>query len=64
MLTNARTLLRSNWIGAPDATRYAAYAVIIAVWAAAVAFSVKQHRVGRTTESQQSPNRTAVAEPV
>jgi len=64
VLTNARTLLRSSWIGAPDATRYAAYAVIIAVWAAAVAFSVKQHRAGRTTESQQSPNRTAVAEPV
>ena len=41
VLTNARTLLRSDWVDAPDATRYVAYALIAAVWAAAVAWSVR-----------------------
>lgn len=44
ILTNTRTLLRSDWIDAPDAVRYAFYAVIYAVWAAAVAYSVREHR--------------------
>ncbi len=44
VLTNTRTLLRSDWVDAPDATRYAAYALIVAVWAAAVAWSVRAHR--------------------
>lgn len=44
VLTNSRTLLRSDWIDAPSATRYAAYAVISIVWAAAVAWSVRAYR--------------------
>ena len=44
VLTNTRTLLRSDWVDAPDATRYAVYALIVAVWAAAVAWSVRAHR--------------------
>lgn len=44
VLTNARTLLHSDWlvVGAP--ARYASYATIVVVWAAAVAHSVVQHR--------------------
>ena len=30
VLTNTRTLLRSDWIDAPDGVRYAVYAVIYA----------------------------------
>ncbi len=44
VLTNARTLLRSDWVDASDTTRYAFYAVIFAAWAAAVAYSLQQHR--------------------
>ena len=33
VLTNTRTLLKSDWIDAADATRYAVYAVLYAVWA-------------------------------
>ncbi len=44
VLTNTRTLLRSEWIGAPDATRYAIYAFIFVVWAGAVAWSVRAYR--------------------
>jgi hypothetical protein len=44
-LTNARALLRSDWIDATDPVRYGVYAAICATWAAAVAYSVRQHRV-------------------
>ena len=51
VLTNTRTLLRSDWIDAPDATRYAIYAVLYAVWAAAVVHSYRQYRKDRALES-------------
>lgn len=44
VLTNARTLLRSDWIDAPDVTRYVVLALVAAVWAGAVAWSVRAHR--------------------
>jgi uncharacterized membrane protein YfcA len=44
ILTNTRTLLRSDWIDASDGVRYTVYAVIYAVWAAAVAYSISQYR--------------------
>jgi uncharacterized protein len=44
ILTNARTLLKSDWVAAPDELRYVAYAVIYALWAAALAYSIKQYR--------------------
>ncbi|PWW21050.1 hypothetical protein JD79_00177 [Geodermatophilus normandii] len=51
VLTNTRTLLRSDWIDAPDAVRYAVYAVIYVIWAAAVAHSFRQYRKDRAQES-------------
>lgn len=63
VLTNSRTLLRSDWIDAPDVTRYAVYALIYAVWAAAVAYSVKAYRAERDLEPA-GPHREAVPEPV
>jgi uncharacterized membrane protein YfcA len=51
VLTNMRTLLKSDWIDAPDATRYAIYAVLYAVWAAAVVHSYRQYRKDRVLES-------------
>ncbi|WP_336029070.1 sulfite exporter TauE/SafE family protein [Geodermatophilus sp. FMUSA9-8] len=51
VLTNSRTLLRSDWIDASDPVRYAVYAVIYAVWAAAVAHSYRQYRKDRAQES-------------
>ncbi len=44
ILTNARTLLMSDWIGASADQRWLVYAVIYAVWAAAVTHSVRAHR--------------------
>jgi uncharacterized membrane protein YfcA len=44
VLTNLRTLLGSSWVDAGDAVRASAYLVVAAAWAAAVAWSVSQHR--------------------
>jgi uncharacterized membrane protein YfcA len=43
VLTNTRALLRSDWVDAGDATRYAVYAVLYLVWAGAIAHSVRAH---------------------
>ncbi len=51
VLTNTRTLLRSDWIGAEDGTRYGVYAVIYVVWAAAVVWSFLEYRKDRALES-------------
>src|SRR6185312_7187592 len=52
ILTNVRTLLRSDWIDAPDAVRYTFYAVIYAVWASALAYSIVQYRANREEEQR------------
>ncbi|GAA2159796.1 sulfite exporter TauE/SafE family protein [Pedococcus bigeumensis] len=51
VITNSRTLLKSDWVGASAGTRWVVYAVIYAVWAAAVTYSVRAHR----TESTLAP---------
>ncbi len=52
ILTNVRTLLRSDWIDASDPVRYTVYAVIYVVWAAALAYSIQQYRVHRDEDRQ------------
>jgi uncharacterized membrane protein YfcA len=44
ILTNMRSLLRSDWLDASDPVRYAVYALIYAVWALAVVHSFRKHR--------------------
>jgi uncharacterized membrane protein YfcA len=51
ILTNSRSLLRSDWIDASDGVRYAWYAAIYLIWAAAVAYSIRQYRVERQAEA-------------
>jgi uncharacterized protein len=50
ILTNTRTLLRSDWIDASDGVRYAFYAVIYLVWAAALAYSIREYRRNQEVE--------------
>jgi uncharacterized protein len=52
--TNTRTLLTSDWIDAPDPVRYAVYALIYAVWAAAVVHSFRRYRKDRAFESAEA----------
>ena len=54
ILTNARTLLKSDWIDAADGTRYAVYAVLYAIWAVAVVYSYRQYRKDRAAESVEA----------
>ena len=67
VLTNTRTLLRSDWIDAGDATRYAVYALLYVVWAAAVTWSFREYRKDVAIESADEVARaaalTAPAEP-
>jgi uncharacterized protein len=51
VLTNTRTLLRSDWIDAADPVRYTVYALLCALWAAAVAHSFREYRKDRALES-------------
>ncbi|MBM6400443.1 sulfite exporter TauE/SafE family protein [Phycicoccus sonneratiae] len=44
VLTNTRTILKSDWVDASEGTRWVVYGVLYAVWAAAVAWSVRAHR--------------------
>ncbi|GAB7043799.1 MULTISPECIES: sulfite exporter TauE/SafE family protein [Catenuloplanes] len=54
VLTNTRSLLRSDWIDAPDTARYAVYAVIYLVWAGAIAYSWRQYRAYRDLETVEA----------
>jgi uncharacterized membrane protein YfcA len=60
VVTNTRTLLRSDWLAAPSAVAYAVYAVLYAVWALAVVHSFRAYRRERAAELA----RTELAEPV
>ena len=44
VLTNVRTLLRSDWVDASGAVQGVALGLVAVVWAAAVAWSVRAHR--------------------
>ncbi|MFT7837984.1 sulfite exporter TauE/SafE family protein [Saccharothrix sp. BKS2] len=50
ILTNTRTLLRSDWIDASDSVKWPVYAVIYLVWAAALAYSIREYRIERAQE--------------
>ncbi|MDO3704351.1 sulfite exporter TauE/SafE family protein [Micromonospora sp. C28SCA-DRY-2] len=67
ILTNTRTLLRSDWIDAPDSVRYPVYAVIYVVWAAALAYSVRRYLANREEErriiAEAEAAATATTEP-
>ncbi|WP_435737144.1 sulfite exporter TauE/SafE family protein [Cellulosimicrobium sp. PMB13] len=44
VLTNVRTLLRSDWVDASGAVQGVVLGLVAVVWAAAVAWSVREHR--------------------
>ena len=54
VLTNARTLLRSDWIDAPGRVQTAVCLAIAAVWAAAVGRSVREYRRNKAEESVEA----------
>ncbi|BBH67367.1 UPF0721 transmembrane protein [Actinoplanes sp. OR16] len=52
ILTNTRSLLRSDWIDAPDAVRYTVYGVIYVLWAAALIYAINQYRSHAAEDKQ------------
>ncbi|MDH2430544.1 sulfite exporter TauE/SafE family protein [Sphaerisporangium sp. TRM90804] len=54
VLTNIRTLLRSDWIDASSGVQTAAYILIALVWAAAIAYSVREYRKDKANESVEA----------
>ncbi|WP_406127066.1 sulfite exporter TauE/SafE family protein [Streptomyces sp. NBC_00989] len=52
VVTNVRTLLRSDWIGASSALSTPVYGVLYVLWAAALAYSVRAHRRERALEAR------------
>jgi hypothetical protein len=47
ILTNTRTILRSDWLDVAGSVRIVAYLVIVLVWAAALAFSIREYLAER-----------------
>ncbi|SDF06050.1 hypothetical protein SAMN04487781_0085 [Cellulosimicrobium cellulans] len=55
VLTNVRTLLRSEWVDASGAVQGVVLALVAVVWAAAVAWSVRAHRRAVAAEAAADP---------
>jgi uncharacterized protein len=47
ILTNTRTILRSDWLDVAGSVRIVVYLVIVLVWAAALAFSIREYLAER-----------------
>ncbi|MBB6349102.1 sulfite exporter TauE/SafE family protein [Nonomuraea muscovyensis] len=65
VLTNVRTLLRSDWIDAPGGVQTVAYLIIAVIWAAAIAYSVRAYRRDKeneTVEAIEGARRPSAAE--
>ena len=60
ILTNARTLLRSEWVDAPDVVAYLVYAVVLVAWVAAVTHSVRRHRIESALATADPPRDQAI----
>ncbi|GAA2879528.1 sulfite exporter TauE/SafE family protein [Streptosporangium fragile] len=54
VLTNVRTLLRSDWIDASSGVQTVAYITIAVLWAAAIAYSVREYRRDREHETVEA----------
>jgi len=66
VITNTRTLLKSDWLNAPVDTRWVVYGIVYAVWAAAVAYSIRAHRAERVLAPQRghaTADRSLAADP-
>ncbi len=47
IITNVRTLMRTEWLAVPGSAQWAVYAVLAAVWVLAVVHSFRKHREER-----------------
>ncbi|MGH8776427.1 MAG: sulfite exporter TauE/SafE family protein [Jiangellaceae bacterium] len=55
ILTNARTVLKSDWLDASGGVRSVVYVVIALVWAAALTYATRAYRAERVLDRQPVP---------
>jgi uncharacterized membrane protein YfcA len=61
IVTNVRTLLKSDWVGASGAVSISAYVLLYALWAAALTYSIRAYRKEKAAESAvEEPQPVAV----
>ncbi|MEU4612474.1 sulfite exporter TauE/SafE family protein [Streptomyces umbrinus] len=57
VVTNVRTLLRSDWVGASGLVSAAVYGLVYVVWAAALTYSIRAHRREKALEGDAGERR-------
>jgi uncharacterized membrane protein YfcA len=61
IVTNVRTLLKSDWVGASGAVSISVYVLLYALWAAALTYSIRAYRKEKAAESAvEEPQPVAV----
>jgi len=53
VVTNVRTLLRSDWVAAPGAVSVCVYVLLYVLWAGALTYSIRAHRKERAGEGER-----------
>lgn len=53
VVTNARTLLNSDWLAASGTVSTIVYVLLYLIWAAAIAYSIREHRRNAAEEREQ-----------
>ncbi|MFD5628875.1 sulfite exporter TauE/SafE family protein [Streptomyces sp. NPDC127072] len=61
IVTNVRTLLKSDWIGASSSVSTPVYVLLYALWAAALTYSIRAYRKERAAEEPTVEERRPVA---
>ncbi|MEU6254198.1 sulfite exporter TauE/SafE family protein [Streptomyces sp. NPDC047043] len=61
VVTNVRTLLKSDWIAASGGLSTSVYVFLYALWAAALAYSIRAHRQERAAEAESAEERQPVS---
>ncbi|MGI3230765.1 TSUP family transporter [Streptomyces sp. GTA36] len=57
VVTNVRTLLRSDWVGASGLVSGVVYGLVYVVWAAALTYSIRAHRREKALEADTGERR-------
>ncbi|MEV2195467.1 sulfite exporter TauE/SafE family protein [Streptomyces phaeochromogenes] len=57
VVTNVRTLLRSDWVGASGVVSGVVYGLVYVVWAAALTYSIRAHRREKALEGDAGERR-------
>ncbi|WP_033320719.1 sulfite exporter TauE/SafE family protein [Streptomyces yerevanensis] len=61
IVTNVRTLLKSDWVGASSSLSTPVYVLLYALWAAALTYSIRAYRKEQTAETESAEERRPVA---